>query len=124
MSSKANNAPPVRNCDRMRPVSGAELCHNALQVNFNRFLRNEEALTYFAIVPAGRYGFQHLDLTGRHAIFPHVLRHSTTVEAKGNSDLVSAVTIDAGNIHDPSSSRVLKFNTFKTLLIESEGTGS
>jgi hypothetical protein len=37
-TSKANYAPPVRNCDRVRPVSGAELCHNALHVNFNRFL--------------------------------------------------------------------------------------
>jgi hypothetical protein len=60
----------------MRPVSSAELCHNVPQVNFNRFLCNEQVLTYFAIVLTGRYVFQHLDLTGRDAIFPHVLHHS------------------------------------------------
>src|SRR5260370_22649695 len=27
-------------------------------------------------MPTGRHAFQHLDLTGRYAIFPHVLRHS------------------------------------------------
>jgi hypothetical protein len=34
---KPNDAPAVRNRDRMRPVFSAELCHKALQVNFNCF---------------------------------------------------------------------------------------
>jgi hypothetical protein len=75
-SSKPSYTPPVRDRDRMSSVSSAELFHNVPHVNLNRFLCNEEALTYFTIALTGWYVFQHLDFTGRHAIFAHMLHHS------------------------------------------------